>query len=83
MNPDIDQTIAQILVDKGWVSKGEHPVDGRGVELSLTPEGRKLWKKAMALIEQRNEEIFGCLNTQEQATLSRLLDRLIAHNLGT
>ena len=73
---------AQILVDKGWVQKTEHPVDGRGIELSLTPEGRKLWKKAMTLIEQRNEDIFGCLNAQEQATLSRLLDRLIAHNLG-
>jgi DNA-binding MarR family transcriptional regulator len=74
---------AQILVGKGWVSKDEHPLDGRGVELSLTPEGQKLWKKAMALIEQRNQHIFGCLNAKEQATLSALLDRLVAHNLGT
>jgi DNA-binding MarR family transcriptional regulator len=73
---------AQILVDKGWVSKTEHPSDGRGVTLCLTPEGQKLWKKTMALIDQRNEAIFGCLNAQEQATFSRLLDRLIAHNLG-
>jgi DNA-binding MarR family transcriptional regulator len=72
---------AQILVDKGWVSKREHPTDGRGIELCLTPEGRKLWKKAMALIEKRNQQIFGCLNAKEQDTLSDLLDRLIAHNL--
>ncbi len=71
---------AQILVDKGWVRKTEHPSDGRGVELSLTPEGQKLWKKTMALIAQRNDEIVGCLNAQEQATLSQLLDRLVAHN---
>ena len=71
---------AQILVDKGWVRKTEHPSDGRGVALSLSPEGHKLWKKTMALIAQRNDEIVGCLNAQEQATLSRLLDRLLAHN---
>jgi hypothetical protein len=34
----------------------------------------------MALIAQRNDEIVGCLNAQEQATLSQLLDRLVAHN---
>ena len=46
---------AQILVDKGWVQKTGHPSDGRGVELSLTPAGQKLWKKTMALIDARNQ----------------------------
>jgi hypothetical protein len=34
----------------------------------------------MALIEQRNEEIFGCLTRKEQEALSDMFDRLIAHN---
>ena len=72
---------AQILVDKGWVTKREHPTDGRGVELCLTAEGHKLWKKAMTLIEKRNEQIFGCLSPKELDTFSDLLDQLLAHNI--
>lgn len=70
---------AQSLVDQGYVRKTDSPRDGRGVALSLTPRGRKVWHKTMALIERRNEEIFGCLSPQEQRQLGVLLDRLIAH----
>ena len=70
---------AQSLVDQGFVHKTDSPSDGRGVSLSLTARGRKVWHKTMALIERRNEEIFGCLNAQEQRQLGALLDRLIAH----
>ena len=70
---------AQALVDQGLVRKEDRPDDGRGVVLSLTPAGLKLFKRTMQLIAQRNDEIFGCLNAREQATLSALFDRLIAH----
>jgi DNA-binding MarR family transcriptional regulator len=61
------------------VLKEDRPSSGRGVVLTLTPAGRKLFKRTMQLIAQRNHEIFGCLNAQEQTKLSSLLDRLIAH----
>lgn len=70
---------AQALVDRGLVRKQDHPEDGRGVVLQLTPAGRKAFARTMAMIEQRNDAIFGCLNAREQATLSSLLDRLIQH----
>jgi DNA-binding MarR family transcriptional regulator len=70
---------AQALVNQGLVLKADHPGDGRGVVLTLTPAGREVFERAMAMIHQRNQDIFGCLNDQEQATLSGLLDRLIAH----
>ena len=70
---------AQSLVDQGLVRKADHPGDGRGVVLTLTPAGRRVFQSAMALIAQRNEAIFGCLTPQEQSTLSGLFDRLIAH----
>ena len=57
-----------------WVVRAD-----AGVVLCLTPAGRKLFKRTMQLIAQRNDEIFGCLNVREQATLSALFDRLIAH----
>lgn len=71
---------AQSLVDLGLIRKQDHPEDGRGVVLSLTAAGRKAFAQTMALIAQRNAQIFGCLNSQEQHTLSQLLDRLLAHN---
>ena len=70
---------AQALVDQGLVLKADHPGDGRGVVLTLTPAGRVAFERAMDLITQRNEQIFGCLDAAEQATLSALFDRLIDH----
>jgi len=71
---------AQTLVDLGQVAKVDHPEDGRGVLLELTPAGRRLWARGMDVIEQRNKDIFGCLSSAEQAALSGVFDRLIAHN---
>jgi len=70
---------AQSLVDLGLARKENHPEDGRGVVLSLTPEGRRLWKITMDMVRRRNQEIFGCLSVAEQSQLSELLDRLIRH----
>lgn len=70
---------AQALVDQGLVRKDDHAEDGRGVVLTLSPAGRKAWAKTMALIEKRNEQIFGGLSDAEQVTLSTLLDKLLAH----
>ena len=68
---------AQALVDQGLVLKADHPGDGRGVVLTLTPAGRKIFKRAMAMIQQRNQDIFGCLTEKEQGALSAMFDRLI------
>jgi DNA-binding MarR family transcriptional regulator len=71
---------AQTLVDQGLVAKVDHPGDGRGVLLELTPAGRRLWARSMDVVDKRNEEIFACLSAAEQAALSGMFDRLIAHN---
>jgi DNA-binding MarR family transcriptional regulator len=70
---------AQALVERGLVSKEASPTDARGVVLTLTPAGRKLWSHVMATIARRNEEIFGCLSPAEQRQLGNMLDRLITH----
>jgi DNA-binding MarR family transcriptional regulator len=70
---------AQYLADQGLIAKADTPGDGRGVELTLTAAGRKVWRKAMEFIESRNEAIFGCLSSQERKLLGELFDRLIAH----
>lgn len=71
---------AQSLVSKGLVNKTASDSDGRSVILTLTPAGQKHWERVMALIDQRNREIFGCLSPAEQLLLGEFFDRLIAHS---
>jgi len=68
---------AQALVGQGLVSKQVSPHDSRAVLLALTPAGRAVWARTMALIERRNQEMLACLSAAEQANLSELFDRLI------
>ncbi len=71
---------AQALIDQGLARKDDHPDDGRGVVLSLTPEGRRRCDAALAMVARRNEEIAACLSAPERRLFSELLDRLIDHN---
>jgi DNA-binding MarR family transcriptional regulator len=70
---------AQGLVARGLVAKQANELDSRGVVLTPTPAGRRLWTRVMALIARRNEEIFGCLSLTEQKQLAAMLDRVITH----
>ena len=70
---------ADSLVARGLVAKAASATDGRGVALSLTREGRALWRSVMKLIERRNAEVFGCLTAAELKALDAMLDRLVAH----
>ena len=69
----------QALVDQGMVLKQASEVDGRGVVLTLSPQGMALWEKVMRVIERRNQEILSALTMDEQAQLDVLLDRLLQH----
>lgn len=74
---------AQFLVEQGLVAKGNTEGDARGVELTLTPRGRKAWRKTMDFIHRRNEEIFGAITPQERRVIGDLFDRLINDNRGS
>jgi DNA-binding MarR family transcriptional regulator len=73
---------AQSLVDQGLLSKSTSESDARAVELRLTESGRQRWKQVMAAIDQRNQEIFGCLDADERLKLGEFFDRLIAQAQG-
>ena len=70
---------ADALVARGLVEKAASATDGRGVALTLTREGRPVWRRVMKLIERRNAEVFGVLGAQDLRMLDGLLDRLVAH----
>ena len=70
---------AQSLVDQGLVLKNPDPTDARGVVLSFTPLGERLWHRLMAAVEARNQQIVACLTPAEQAQFDKLLTRLVDH----
>jgi DNA-binding MarR family transcriptional regulator len=68
----------QALVERGLVRKEVSPQDGRSWVLETTPEGKQQYRQVIALIAERNQEIFGCLTMDERAQLACMLDRIIA-----
>lgn len=66
------------LVAKELVRKTPNPADARGVVLTLTPKGRRLHQRAMAVVVARNAALMACLEPAEQQQFSRLLDKLLA-----
>ena len=70
---------AQSLVDQGFVRKEASETDGRGVVLTLTARGERVWHRVMLVIERRNAEIVACLDAAEVRQLGKLLDRLVEH----
>lgn len=70
---------AQALVNKGLILKTSSATDGRGVVLTLTPEGQRVWLRTMKLVARRNTEITACLDDDERAQFDAILDKLLAH----
>jgi DNA-binding MarR family transcriptional regulator len=70
---------AQTLVEQGLVRKDMAPGDGRGVVLSLTPAGARVWDRLQSVIERRNREITACLSAEQFKSLDEILDCLVSH----
>ncbi|MFS8814474.1 MarR family transcriptional regulator, organic hydroperoxide resistance regulator [Thermostichus sp. MS-CIW-21] len=61
------------------IRRQRDPKDRRIWRVYLTPAGEKLKEILPPLIWELREQTYGCLSLEERATLSRLVDRLIAH----
>ncbi|HZV18104.1 MAG TPA: MarR family winged helix-turn-helix transcriptional regulator [Sphingobium sp.] len=53
--------------------------DRRSVFLNVTPEGRTMYEKTIALFREREREVFGCLTAKEKQTLDGLLSKILAN----
>jgi DNA-binding MarR family transcriptional regulator len=51
--------------------------DGRVVLVSLTPEGRALYRKVMPIARKWNRDMFDCLDEQEKLAFGHALDKII------
>jgi DNA-binding MarR family transcriptional regulator len=51
--------------------------DGRVVLVSLTPEGRALYRKVMPIARKWNSDMFDSLDEREKAAFGAALDKVI------
>ena len=68
---------AEALIKQGLVQRETSEEDGRVVLVSLTSEGRALYKKITPIARKWNVDLFDCLGEKEKAMLGELLDKVI------
>jgi len=64
------------LAERALVLRGIDSADGRGVRLTLTRAGRKLYESLIASANLRNQAFANALTAAEQAMLDTILARL-------
>lgn len=67
----------------GLVERKEDPADRRGVLISLTEAGEKLVNEAIAVRLEDARNLISCLSSNEQATLAKLLRKLMLAIAGS
>lgn len=70
---------AKEMVELGFINKTRNENDERGISLTLTPKGKKLFNKVVEAIELRNKTILKPLSVEEIKTLDRLLDKMVGN----
>ncbi|MFT4066803.1 MarR family winged helix-turn-helix transcriptional regulator [Paraburkholderia sp.] len=68
---------AEALIRQGLVQRQPSAEDGRVVLVSLTPEGRALYRKVMPIARKWNGDMFDCLDDAERAAFGAALDKVI------
>lgn len=68
---------ADALMRRGLMRRDASEEDGRLVLVSLTPEGRALYRRVMPVARKVNADFFACLDERERNTLDQILDKLI------
>jgi DNA-binding MarR family transcriptional regulator len=63
----------------GLVSRGDSPTDLRAKQVALTPRGRHLVERVLAVHGAQVEAVMSALTSAEQGELQRLLGRLEGH----
>lgn len=67
------------MIERGLLQRDSDATDGRGVQLSLTVQGRALYRKVFPRAVKRNEELLSVLSEEERRVLDRALDVLTEH----
>jgi DNA-binding MarR family transcriptional regulator len=68
---------AEALIRQGLVQREQSAEDGRVVLVSLTTEGRALYRKVMPIARKWNGDLFDCLDDEEKIAFGQALDKII------
>ncbi|MFL9959955.1 MarR family transcriptional regulator [Paraburkholderia sediminicola] len=79
---NLDKSQASRTVDallaKGILGRMGNEQDGRSVIISLSAEGRKIFRKVGPTMNLRDRELYQCLSEPESEALRYLLDKILA-----
>lgn len=79
---NLDKSQASRTVDallaKGILGRAGNEQDGRSVIISLSAEGRKIFKKVGPTMDRRDKELYECLSEPESEALRYLLNKILA-----
>ena len=64
------------LIQRGLLQRGADENDGRGVQLSLTPQGKTVYRKVFPKAVKRNEALLSVLSEEDRQCLERILAQL-------
>jgi len=70
------------MLDDGYIQRAPDPDDGRQARLTITPAGRALHERIVAVFTTREEAILTVLSDKERQTLDALLQKLAVHTAG-
>jgi DNA-binding MarR family transcriptional regulator len=73
---------AEVLIKRGLIERETSAEDGRVVLISLTGDGRALYRKVMPIARKWNADLFECLDEKEREAFGQALDRVIASALS-
>jgi len=71
--------IANVLVERGFVTRTSSAEDRRRIELSITPAGKRFARKLLPTLFPRIHGAFASLSAAEKKTLDHLLRRVAAN----
>jgi len=77
--PHVTTTVGR-LVAAGLLEKRPNPEDGRGVLVSLSPEGEAALERLAPFQQQVNNALFGGLSTKEFATFGQLIGTMVGNS---
>ena len=73
---------AEALMRRGLMQRDTSEEDGRLVLVSLTSDGRALYRKVMPIARKWNIDLFDCLDDREKVALSEALDKVIENAIA-
>lgn len=67
------------LEKRGFIKRTPSPDDRRRVDIEVTKEGAAIWRKAMSMRGDAEDQLAAALSAKELSTLNRLMRKLTLH----